>query len=560
MPMRLRHISNPTTCWLPCVKPSYCIAQDKGRVFPVIREKLSTGGVFGIKAGDVQSEGLLGFKAAGFWPSNRARGSEPHLATIMLVDPVTGRPVCIIDGNAITTTRTGAAGAVGLQQLARRDSTQLCVFGIGVQARAQVGYALRVLPHLQHLRYVSVDRKRDEAFENCFAGRVTVECAVNADAAVARSDVIITATPGGGPLFNAEAVRPGTHLNCVGADTKGKRELPEGLLARVRLVHEKARTGAQRYRDPLALVKHRSHARRPPSANSYGEKSMNDQKTSNGIRYRAMTSADMPAVHKLSSAVLWPHRLQDWKFVHELGTGIVAEDDSGVIGIAMCFAHGSDHASLGMLIVSPERQHQSIGRELVSRVLKEVGDRTVLLHATLEGVPLCESLGFTRIGTVHQHQGTVYRVPVAPLGEGERIRPVSARDDAALVELASRASGFPRRTALKHLLNVADCAAIDLYDELIGFAALRKYGLGYAIGPVVAPDIGRAKALIAHWAGTYAGSFVRVDVLGKHGLSPWLTKMGMVQVEKTVPTMVRGEPPRPDPAITQYALLNQALG
>ena len=211
-------------------------SEDKGRVFPVIREQLSTGGVFGIKAGDVQSEGLLGFKAAGFWPSNRARGSEPHQATIMLVDPATGRPVCIIDGNAITTTRTGAAGALGLQQLARRDSTRLCVFGTGVQARAQVGHALRVLPHIQYLRYVSVDRKRDEDFENHFAGRVQMECAIDADAAVARSDVIITATPGGGPLFNAEAVQPGTHLNCVGADTKGKRELPEGLLARVRLV------------------------------------------------------------------------------------------------------------------------------------------------------------------------------------------------------------------------------------------------------------------------------------------------------------------------------------
>lgn len=47
--------------------------------------------------------------------------------------------------------------------------------------------------------------------------------------------MVITATPGGGPLFEAHAVQPGTHLNCVGADTKGKRELPEGLLARGRL-------------------------------------------------------------------------------------------------------------------------------------------------------------------------------------------------------------------------------------------------------------------------------------------------------------------------------------
>jgi ornithine cyclodeaminase len=47
--------------------------------------------------------------------------------------------------------------------------------------------------------------------------------------------VVITATPGAGALFDLGAVRPGTHLNCVGADTNGKRELPDGLLQRVHL-------------------------------------------------------------------------------------------------------------------------------------------------------------------------------------------------------------------------------------------------------------------------------------------------------------------------------------
>lgn len=211
-------------------------SEAQGRVFPVIREKLSTGGVFGIKAGDVQAEGLLGFKAAGFWPSNRQLGGEPHQATVMLVDPATGRPVCIIDGNAITTARTGAAGAIGLQQLARADSRRLCVFGTGVQARVQVDFALRVLPQLDALSYVSGDRQRDDGFERHFAGRLPVACAVDADSAVARSDVVITATPGGGPLFAADALVPGTHVNCVGADTRGKRELPDGVLERVRLV------------------------------------------------------------------------------------------------------------------------------------------------------------------------------------------------------------------------------------------------------------------------------------------------------------------------------------
>ena len=208
----------------------------EGRVFPVVREKLATGGVFGIKSGDVPAQGLLGFKAAGFWPANRELGGEPHQATILLFDPATGRPQCVIDGNAITTVRTGAAGGLGLALLARPDSTRLTVFGTGVQARAQLRFALRALPLVSCVDYVSVDRRADESFESLFVDQCDIRCARDADEAVSRSDVVITATPGGGPLFDASALRPGTHLNCVGADTAGKRELPAGVLQRARLV------------------------------------------------------------------------------------------------------------------------------------------------------------------------------------------------------------------------------------------------------------------------------------------------------------------------------------
>ena len=278
------------------------------------------------------------------------------------------------------------------------------------------------------------------------------------------------------------------------------------------------------------------------------------------VRYRRMTADDLPAAHKLSQSVLWPHRLADWQFIQQLGEGIVAEDDSGIIGTMMCWVHGRDYASLGMMIVAPQHQHSGIGHELVSRILKEVGDRTLLLYGTASGVKFCESFGFVQTGWVHLHQGSVFRTPFVALGAGERIRPVSSRDEAALAELSKRAVGMPRATVLKHLMEVADIVAIDRYGELIGYAGLRKFGLGYVIGPVVAPEAERAKALIAHWAGTHAGSFMRIDIPDASGLSEWLTEMGLVQVEQTVHAMVRGEPPRPDPSVTRYALLSQSLG
>ena len=287
---------------------------------------------------------------------------------------------------------------------------------------------------------------------------------------------------------------------------------------------------------------------------------MKDRKASGTVHYRRMQADDLPAAHKLSLSVLWPHRLDDWKFIKQLGEGMVAEDESGIVGTIMCWLHGTAHASLGMTIVAPDHRRRGIARELVARMLDAIGERSIVAHTTAGGVGFFESIGFVHTGSVHQHQGSVFHAPLVPLGAGERIRPIGPRDEAALGELAKRAVGMPRATVIKHLMEVADLVGIDCYGELTGFAGLRKFGLGYVIGPVIAPDATRAKALIAHWAGTRAGSFVRLDVPGSSGLSPWLTGMGLVQVEETVHAMVRGEPPRPDPSVTRFALLSQSLG
>lgn len=71
----------------------YLHSMGEGQVFPVVREALGTGGIFGIKSGGIANQGVLGFKAAGFWPTNRTLQGEPHQATILLIDPATGRPL-----------------------------------------------------------------------------------------------------------------------------------------------------------------------------------------------------------------------------------------------------------------------------------------------------------------------------------------------------------------------------------------------------------------------------------------------------------------------------------
>ncbi len=286
---------------------------------------------------------------------------------------------------------------------------------------------------------------------------------------------------------------------------------------------------------------------------------MKNKASAADIHYRRITEEDLIGAHKLSLAVRWPHRLQDWEFNLRLGTGYIAEDQSGVIGTAMCWSHGAKFASLGMVIVSPDHQGHGIGRKLMSLVIEEVGSRTILLNATPSGRVLYEKMGFLPIGEIHQHQGTVFKSRLIPVNPGERIRPVGARDVNKLAELAAASSGMPRHTILSALLEVAEGIVIDRYDEIIGFAMLRRFGHGYAIGPVIASTTEHAKALISHWAGAYAGSFMRIDVTGESGMSPWLNELGLVQVD-TVISMACGDPPLADKNVHRFAIVNQALG
>jgi hypothetical protein len=105
---------------------------------------------------------------------------------------------------------------------------------------------------------------------------------------------------------------------------------------------------------------------------------------------------------------------------------------------------------------------------------------------------------------------------------------------------------------------VAEGVALERNGELVGFAIMRRFGRGHAIGPVVAPDSERAQALITYWTEAYAGSFVRVDVTGTSGLGDSLTAMGLVQVDTGVAMARNGAPPQ-DESIKQFAILNQAL-
>jgi predicted N-acetyltransferase YhbS len=285
---------------------------------------------------------------------------------------------------------------------------------------------------------------------------------------------------------------------------------------------------------------------------------MTIQTSDSAIAYRPMNENDLPAAQALSQGVRWPHRLEDWQFVLRLGTGFVAEADGALVGTGLCWKQGGQHGSLGMIIVSPQHQGKGIGRKLMNLVLEELGDRCTLLNATAAGQPLYESLGFKATGSLHQHQGTMATVAPVALAQGETVRPAEPGDIAKMIALANRGSGMARDEVLKQLAAVGAGAVLERNGELAGFSIMRRFGRGQVIGPLVAPDSERAKALIAYWAGDYAGSFVRMDVTGTSGLGAWLAQAGLAQVDTAVIMARNGVPPQ-DQAVQQFAIISQAL-
>ena len=281
-----------------------------------------------------------------------------------------------------------------------------------------------------------------------------------------------------------------------------------------------------------------------------------------GVRLRTMTVADLPQAQALSDELRWPHRLADWEQAFAHARGVVAERDGEVVGTALYWPWGRHHATIGLVIVRPACQGQRIGQRLLSALLDKLGDRTVLLHATAEGRGLYERLGFVRTGELRQHQGLALPAPLVALQPLWRLRPAGASDAAELKQLDAQARAMPRDALIDDLLDTAQaCVVLDHDAQPRGFAMLRRFGRGHAIGPVVAPDVEGAKALIAHLVGLNAGHFTRIDIDASSGLAEWLEAMGLLRVDMPT-TMVRGAP-LAAPAVGAprlFAIVTQAIG
>ena len=276
------------------------------------------------------------------------------------------------------------------------------------------------------------------------------------------------------------------------------------------------------------------------------------------IEMTALQAADLAGARALSSALGWPYRQADWAFAHGLGRGFALKHDGALIGTAMGWNHGPHFATVGMIIVDGAYRGQGLGGRLVDALLVQAGDRAVILNATPDGLDIYRRRGFAGFGTTCQHQGQLAGLP--PRDPALRIEHAAQADWPQLIALDQRAAGMPRDRLLGALAGCGTASVLRGGDgQPLGYALCRAFGRGYVIGPVVAPDVAAARALISEAMAGLDGSFVRIDTSAQSGLCDWLEECGLVQVDR-VEAMVRGNLPPASPDARIFALCSQSLG
>lgn len=279
------------------------------------------------------------------------------------------------------------------------------------------------------------------------------------------------------------------------------------------------------------------------------------------IEFVAMNETHLDAAFALTQRLKWPHRRADWQQALLLGEGIVAQENGEVIGTILCWRWGRDYSTLGLVIVDDAQQGRGIGRQLMQMGMDKLAGSNIRLHATEAGKPLYEKLGFVATGHIEQHQCRELPMVSAPAcAPGQRLRAAAPQDAALLTALDRQTLGQHRPLLIANLLDSAErFLVLEENGAPAGFACLRRFGHGYAIGPVVARSAQGARALIGELLSGVSGQFVRIDTDRATGLGPWLNELGLVEVDAPV-TMYKGDVWQPESGGMQaFALMTQAM-
>lgn len=179
-----------------------------------------------------QSGAAIAVKVVTVFPNNRKLGVGTVAATVLLLDGATGHPTALLDGEALTLRRTGAASALASSYLSRPDSRTLLVVGAG-QLAPYLAHAHCAIRQFDTVIVWARQAKAAQALaEQLRAEGLPAQAGADLAGSIRLADVITCATTSNAPLVLSQWVRPGTHVDLVGGFTPLMREADDELMAR----------------------------------------------------------------------------------------------------------------------------------------------------------------------------------------------------------------------------------------------------------------------------------------------------------------------------------------
>ncbi|MFQ6113425.1 MAG: ornithine cyclodeaminase family protein, partial [bacterium] len=159
----------------------------------------------------------IGVKIVSIMDDNPKKGLPLIHATVLVTDSKNGCPLALMDGEYLTALRTGAASGLATDLLAREDSDTVAIFGAGVQGRTQLEAVCAVRAIKQAFIFDIVPQKATE-FAQEMSGRLSIQIDIaDASKQLCHADVICTATTSTTPVFTHDDLKPGVHINGIGA-------------------------------------------------------------------------------------------------------------------------------------------------------------------------------------------------------------------------------------------------------------------------------------------------------------------------------------------------------
>ncbi len=211
------------------------MANETAYNFPVIREAIGhADALYGFKSGFDRKNLQLGLKSGGYWPGNSAKGLTNHQSTVFLFNADTGKCKAVVGGNLLTALRTAAAGAVSIAHLSRKNSEVLGIVGSGHQSAFQLRAAAMQRNFKKVIAWNRTAEKLSYLADTAKELGLPFE-SVSLEELGAQSDVIITITSAFSPSLLDAHVKVGTHISCMGTDTKGKQEIEASLAKRAKI-------------------------------------------------------------------------------------------------------------------------------------------------------------------------------------------------------------------------------------------------------------------------------------------------------------------------------------